>query len=136
MEGLQRYERLYPDSIFLRDSEDELNRITLTSEKMIKSLLCPTPYQRLGKSSHTNSDDLRLHPFFNGFSWKSLRARTMNPPFKPLVESKYDGTHYDDHSGVSSGASDAFSLLGQDRDIHWSKLPKWAQEFGAATGAS
>ena len=136
MEGLQRYERLYPDSIFLRDPEDELNRITLTSEKMIKSLLCPTPYQRLGKSSHSNSDDLRQHVFFNGFSWTSLRAKTMNPPFKPSVESKYDGTNFDETSGRTAGTGDAFSLLGQDRGIHWHSLPKWAQDFGTATAAT
>ena len=37
--GIAGYERLYPDSIYLRDDDDDLNRITIASEKMIKEFL-------------------------------------------------------------------------------------------------
>ena len=97
MESIAGYERLYPDSIYLRDTEDELNRITVASEKLIKAFLCPKPYARLGRESHSNSNAIRKHPFFNGFNWKSLRARTMNSPFTPSIASKYDGHNFNEN---------------------------------------
>jgi serine/threonine protein kinase len=140
MQAIQRYERLYPDSIHLRDQEDDLNKITVASEKMMKSLLCPKAYDRLGRSSHHNSNDLRNHAFFNGFSWKSLRAKTLQPPFIPSVSSKYDGTNFDGDGGENSGSSGGGNggdggggrverVLGQDRDVDLTRLPKWAKEF-------
>lgn len=132
MTAIQRYERLWPDSIFLRDSEDELNKITVASEKLIKSLLCPKPYDRLGRASHNNSNELYRHPFFNGFSWKSLRAKTLRAPFIPNVNSKYDGSNFDEDK-QGSGGGKAERVLGNDRDIYdvdVTKLPAWTKEFG------
>ena len=70
--------------------------------------------------------------FFNGFSWKSLRAKTLRAPFIPNVNSKYDGSNFDEDK-QGSGGGKAERVLGNDRDIYdvdVTKLPAWTKEFG------
>ena len=137
--GIAGNERLYPDSIYLRDDDDDLNRITIASEKMIKEFLCPKAYSRLGKSSHTNSNDILSHPFFNGFNWKSLRGKTMNAPFKPSISSKYDGHNFVEKISTNEEAEQhehekgtETKVLGQDFKVNKENMPKWVQAFMAA----
>ena len=133
MEAIAEYERLYPDSVYFRDEADDLNKITVASEKMVKGLLCPKPYNRLGSSSHNNIEDIMSHPFFNGFNWRSLRAKTMNPPFIPHIGSKYDGQNFDYENGDNNNQKESvetnYRSLGNDLEVDKDCLPKWAQNY-------
>ena len=63
----------------------------------------PKPMARIGMK-RDGTDEIRAHPFFSGFVWKKLVAKTYKAPWYPKVKSPTDvgnfPDEYDDHQDV------------------------------------
>ena len=52
---------------------------------LIKRILVLSPAQRLG-STKGGAADIKQHPWFAGFDWKSFAAGTVQAPYTPKVD--------------------------------------------------
>jgi hypothetical protein len=62
-------------------------------KSIIVAMLNRTPEKRLG--SLNDVDDLKQHPFYEGFDWDRLMRKEMDVPYKPRVLGKDDASNYD-----------------------------------------
>lgn len=53
---------------------------------LISKLLTLEPTQRIGMQRH-GAQDIKDHPWYNGFDWKAFEAQTMPAPYVPVVRS-------------------------------------------------
>ncbi|EGR33007.1 protein kinase domain protein, partial [Ichthyophthirius multifiliis] len=54
---------------------------------IIQGLLNTNPNERLGKNG---IQEIKQHPFYANIEWDKLNNREIQPPFKPIIQSKYD----------------------------------------------
>ncbi|PIO66035.1 kinase domain protein [Teladorsagia circumcincta] len=59
---------------------------------LILALCKEDPGLRLG---YGHLDDVRAHPWFNGFDFVEFRARRMKPPIVPVIKSDVDTSNFD-----------------------------------------
>lgn len=51
---------------------------------LISKLLMLDPTQRIGMQRH-GAQDIKDHPWYSGFDWRSFEAQTMPAPYVPVV---------------------------------------------------
>lgn len=62
-------------------------------KSLIVALLNRTPEKRLG--SYNDIEDIKSHPFYQGFDFEKLLRREIEVPFKPKVMSEDDSSNFD-----------------------------------------
>ena len=62
---------------------------------LIRNLLQKNPAKRLG-SLNGGVQDIKDHPWFTGFDWDSLNARTMKAPYQPSLRNEDDVSNFED----------------------------------------
>jgi len=62
-------------------------------KSMIVALLNRTPEKRLG--SFNDVEDIKNHPYYEGFDWDKLYRKEIDIPFKPTVAGKDDSSNFD-----------------------------------------
>ncbi|KAE9419117.1 hypothetical protein Angca_004219, partial [Angiostrongylus cantonensis] len=75
------------------------------TEKAIDLILClckEDPGLRLG---YGHLDDVRAHPWFEGFDFVEFRARNIKPPVLPVVKSEVDTSNFDSFPAIDSFAT-------------------------------
>ncbi|XP_041964574.1 ribosomal protein S6 kinase beta-2-like isoform X2 [Alosa alosa] len=94
--------------------------LTPDARDMIKKLLKKSPSQRLG-SSKADCEDIKKHPFFRHVNWDDLLNKSIEPPYKPTLQSDEDVSQFDsrftrqtpvdspDDTTLSGSADHAFS---------------------------
>jgi len=83
------------------------------AKDIIGALLHGQSDQRLGCLAG-GCDDIKRHPWFAGFDWDGLKAKTMPAPFVPTVESNTDTQYFDPED-----VSDESSVESYDEDDDW-----------------
>ncbi|XP_061519907.1 cGMP-dependent protein kinase 1-like [Phycodurus eques] len=68
-------------------------KISQDAADLIKNLCRDEPGERLGTLK--NSEDVRIHQWFEGFDWEGLEKGTMTPPITPNVSSTTDTGNFD-----------------------------------------
>ena len=63
------------------------------AKDLIKKLLTKNQDLRLGAKN--GFEDIKNHPFFNGFDFEALEQRKIKPPFKPELNGSTDVTNFD-----------------------------------------
>ncbi|XP_076168635.1 cGMP-dependent protein kinase for isoform X2 [Ptiloglossa arizonensis] len=71
--------------------------ITRNATALIKKLCRDNAAERLGYQKGGISD-IQKHKWFDGFNWEGLRARTLEPPIMPRVQSAIDTTNFDEYA--------------------------------------
>jgi serine/threonine protein kinase len=62
-------------------------------KQLIVALLNRSPDKRLG--SFNDLDDIKAHPFYEGFDWEKLLRKEIEVAFKPQVKSADDSSNFD-----------------------------------------
>ncbi|XP_043280897.1 cGMP-dependent protein kinase, isozyme 2 forms cD5/T2 isoform X3 [Venturia canescens] len=70
--------------------------ITRNATALIKKLCRDNPAERLGYQKGGISE-IQKHKWFDGFNWEGLRARTLEPPIMPRVQSATDTANFDEY---------------------------------------
>ncbi|MEE6513316.1 hypothetical protein FKM82_020883 [Ascaphus truei] len=68
--------------------------LTQEARDLLKKLLKRNAASRLGAGAG-DAGDVQAHPFFRHINWEELLARTVEPPFKPLLQSEEDVSQFD-----------------------------------------
>ncbi|KAF3851945.1 hypothetical protein F7725_005300, partial [Dissostichus mawsoni] len=68
--------------------------LTIDARDLIKKLLKKSAAQRLG-SSKEDCADIQKHPFFRHINWDDLLNKTVEPPYKPQLQSDEDVSQFD-----------------------------------------
>lgn len=63
------------------------------TRSVLTGLICRDPESRL--CAVTDIEELKAHPFFEGFDWDSLYRKEMDAPFKPDVGDASDTSNFD-----------------------------------------
>merc|ERR1712196_478642 len=63
------------------------------AQDLVKNLLKHQPSERLPMRVG-GTKNLKSHAFFDGFDWKGLESRAMEPPYKPKVKSATDMNNF------------------------------------------
>jgi len=76
---------------------------------LVKKILVPNPAQRLGvlKGGVT---DVKEHPWFASFDWKSFAAGTMRAPYVPRVPPPPPFSFYSTSQGMQNGCKLLFQV--------------------------
>ncbi|XP_053983124.1 cGMP-dependent protein kinase, isozyme 2 forms cD4/T1/T3A/T3B isoform X1 [Hylaeus volcanicus] len=74
--------------------------ITRNATALIKKLCRDNAAERLGYQKGGISE-IQKHKWFDGFNWEGLRARTLEPPIMPRVQSAIDTTNFDEYPADS-----------------------------------
>mmetsp|Transcript_15902 Transcript_15902/g.21544 ORF Transcript_15902/g.21544 Transcript_15902/m.21544 type:complete len:264 (+) Transcript_15902:446-1237(+) len=64
------------------------------AKQLLTGLLTRDQSKRLGTAGNS-ANDILSHPFFRDIDWAALRARQIQAPFKPQVQSKWDTRNFD-----------------------------------------
>ncbi|XP_063985883.1 cGMP-dependent protein kinase, isozyme 2 forms cD5/T2 isoform X2 [Diachasmimorpha longicaudata] len=70
--------------------------ITRNAMALIKKLCRDNPAERLGYQKGGISE-IQKHKWFDGFNWEGLRARTLEPPIMPRVQTPTDTGNFDEY---------------------------------------
>ncbi|XP_076633304.1 cGMP-dependent protein kinase for isoform X3 [Colletes latitarsis] len=70
--------------------------ITRNATALIKKLCRDNAAERLGYQKGGISE-IQKHKWFDGFNWEGLRARTLEPPIMPRIQSAIDTTNFDEY---------------------------------------
>jgi cGMP-dependent protein kinase len=62
-------------------------------EDFVKELLKTDPYERL-PMKNGGIDNIQSHMWFKEFEWEAMLSMTLEPPYKPSIESRTDVTHF------------------------------------------
>ncbi|EKE41765.1 hypothetical protein ENUP19_0051G0012 [Entamoeba nuttalli] len=103
--GILIYEMLFTQSPFLAETMEELYENILQREpkypstkpiteecmNFINSLLIKEPSKRL-----TDPDQIKTHPWFNGFNFDDLYKKKLTPPYVPKIQSQTDTSNFDE----------------------------------------
>ncbi|XP_034947742.1 cGMP-dependent protein kinase, isozyme 2 forms cD5/T2 isoform X3 [Chelonus insularis] len=89
--------------------------ITRNATALIKKLCRDNPAERLGYQKGGISE-IQKHKWFDGFNWEGLRARTLEPPIMPRVQSATDTTNFDEYP-PDSDPPPPDDLSGWDNDF-------------------
>uniref|UniRef100_A0A915C3B6 cGMP-dependent protein kinase n=1 Tax=Parascaris univalens TaxID=6257 RepID=A0A915C3B6_PARUN len=83
-------------------------RVSKAAASLIKKLCRENPSDRIGSGSGGIAD-IRKHKWFSGFDWDGLRAGSVYPPVRPIVESPTDSSNFDVYSPEEEEAPEEFS---------------------------
>lgn len=70
------------------------SRVSRGTREVILALAKEQPLQRLG-AGRGGFNDIRRFRWFRSFDWNGLIMRTMPPPYKPELRSKFDTSMFD-----------------------------------------
>lgn len=88
--GLERTIDVHQQTLDMSYVTNQIGDIEIVVD-FITRLLHKDPSQRLG---YTNGiEEIKNHPFFEGYGWSHVRQRRYNPTFKPFLASD-DDTRY------------------------------------------
>lgn len=73
------------------------------AKDLIRDVLQVNPHDRLGSFARAERDMMR-HPFYRGFDWEGLNAKSIKVPYVPPVSDPLDGSNFDDYSKLESKA--------------------------------
>lgn len=101
-EHYDKAEKLKNDPTYIK--LEGLDHVSVEARQFIQGLLIFNPKYRLGS---TGSDELKQHPWFNGFSFDDLFNRKYTPTFKPDINvancnGNFDVTEYFEGDGNSN----------------------------------
>ena len=97
---------LLQQSPFRGEDEDEIYDAILADEPLypihmprdsvsiLQKLLTREPEFRLG-SGPTDAQEIMSQPFFRNINWDDIRAKRVEPPFKPQINSATDTSNFD-----------------------------------------
>ena len=77
----------------LKESPRMFSYFTKNLKDILKKLLDKKADKRLGL---TGSEEIKNHPWFNGFDWNALINKSMQPPFLPKVTADNDVSNFDE----------------------------------------
>ena len=104
--GVLIYQMLLQQSPFRGEDEDEIYDAILADEPLypihmprdsvsiLQKLLTREPEFRLG-SGPTDAQEIMSQPFFRNINWDDIRAKRVEPPFKPQITSATDTSNFD-----------------------------------------
>lgn len=104
--GVLIYEMLVGESPFPGDDEEEVfdsivnddvrypRFLSPDSVSLIQKLLQKNPEMRLG-AGQEDAAEIKRHKFFQGVDWDVLLAKTMKPPFVPVIKAAKDVSNFD-----------------------------------------
>ena len=100
------YQMLLQQSPFRGEDEDEIYDAILADEPLypihmprdsvsiLQKLLTREPEFRLG-SGPTDAQEIMSQPFFRNINWDDIRAKRVEPPFKPQIGNPTDTSNFD-----------------------------------------
>ena len=106
--GILMYEMFFGIPPFFCDNQEKMYQLITRAElrfpkkinisddakDLLQKLLIKNQDERLGAKSGFN--DIRAHPFFNGFDFDALEKRKIEAPFKPTLKDSMDVTNFDE----------------------------------------
>lgn len=69
------------------------SNVSTQSRAIISALLSTSVNKRLGVTKG-GADNIKQHPWFNGFSWSRLLAKTLPAPIKPNIKNETDTSNF------------------------------------------
>ena len=95
--GLPPFYTTNRDELFDRIKYETLvfpKKINPVLRNLLEGLFQKNPNQRIGGSDR-GAMEIKSHKWFEGFDWDALRAKTIPPPFVPVLKSDIDVSYFD-----------------------------------------
>ena len=94
--------------------------ISAEAADLIKKLLRKQEYKRLG-TAIGGLEDIMKHPFFDRFSWESLRERKIKAPWIPKIKGRNDTANFEEAFDTHELESREVKAFSEELTSEWEK---------------